>query len=126
MRCSTLSSGSSSVNLPWASVLVLDVSCIPPLSESSVTSSPSAGFPVVAFVTVPVSWAAKSAVERNRQQVNVQKRATNRWTIKQLSPFFTTAGLRVLWKPKVRIAYQHRRYSDLCHVTASEANFQQI
>ena len=49
------------LNLPCASVLVEPTSCMPCDSDSSVTSSPAAGLPVVPLVTVPVMfWARRT------------------------------------------------------------------
>ena len=60
-----LSLGAGNEKRPWASVLVLPTSCMPCESESSVTSSPAAGLPVVPLVTVPVMfWAAAKEVSR--------------------------------------------------------------
>src|SRR5271157_2444692 len=57
--CGALASaGAANEKWPPASLLVLATSCMPCDSESSLTSSPTDGLPVVALVTLPVMFCA--------------------------------------------------------------------
>src|SRR5260370_15001487 len=65
-RWGDCASSSLKVNWPLASVLVRPVSSMPWPSFRRTTSSPVAGLPVVAFLTVPVRVWAAARVERSR------------------------------------------------------------
>src|SRR5271169_3750604 len=69
--CGALASaGAANEKWPRASLLLLAISCMPCDSESSVTSSPAEGLPVVPLVTVPVMFcAAADAVTKTSRSV---------------------------------------------------------
>src|SRR5438094_8767045 len=66
MRCGEPVSERLKLKLPLASVLVRAASCIPSARFSNTTSSPLAGLPTVAFLTLPVRVSADADAAKVR------------------------------------------------------------
>src|SRR5450755_407486 len=73
-RCGPCALSSLKLKLPLASALVRPASSIPWLRLSRTTSSPAAGLPVVAFLTVPVRVWAEAKEERRKTRKIVAPR----------------------------------------------------